>query len=180
MVVAGSASEVTREQILECENASRVTSVEMNPLACIAGGDERETELERCRAALLRGVDAGTDIMFHVSSTREEVRATQAAGRERNLEDVQVSGLVTSSLAQVARDVFDAGSLRGVILTGGDTAKAVCEALGAKAIQMIRDVEPGIPLGLLLGARELLVVTKAGGFGSRNALVASMETVRNT
>lgn len=180
MVVAGSVSEVTREQLLEFDNTRGVTLTKMNPLVCVVGGEDLETELDRCHSELVNGAEAGHDVVFHVSSTREEVNATQAIGREQSLSEQQVSGLIASCLARVARDVLDACVLRGVVLTGGDTAKAVCEALGAEAIRMLGAVAPGIPLGLLLGAREMLIVTKAGGFGSKNALIASVEKVRNT
>lgn len=61
-------------------------------------------------------------------------------------------------------------ALQGVILTGGDTAKAVCRHLGVSGIQLLREVEPGIPLGRLVGDTPLPVVTKAGAFGSELSL----------
>jgi len=179
MVVAGSASEVTRKQLLVLENAEGVISTKMNPLACVAGGGEQQAEIEHCRSSLVRGVEAGKDVVLHVSSSRSEIETTQASGRKRDLSDEQVSALIVSAMARVAREVLEACAVRGIILTGGDTAKAVCEALDAEAIRMIDAIEPGIPLGMLLGGRELLVVTKAGGFGSENALLASVEKMRN-
>jgi uncharacterized protein YgbK (DUF1537 family) len=63
--------------------------------------------------------------------------------------------------------------VRGVILSGGDTAEMVCRALKATAIVLEREIVPGIPWGWLLGgaAGRLPIATKAGGFGNLDALV---------
>lgn len=58
------------------------------------------------------------------------------------------------------------------LLTGGDTASAVCRHLHVEALEVIGAVEDGMPLlrvrgGSVSGA---LVVTKAGGFGTRESL----------
>ncbi len=63
--------------------------------------------------------------------------------------------------------------LGGLVIVGGETGAAVCEALGAKGIAVLGEVAAGIPVGRLLGglAPELTVVTKAGGFGRAGALI---------
>jgi uncharacterized protein YgbK (DUF1537 family) len=68
--------------------------------------------------------------------------------------------------------------LQGVILTGGDTAKAVCKQLGVSGIQLIKEIEPGIPLGKLVGNAPLWVVTKAGAFGNENSLLHAKNVLK--
>jgi D-threonate/D-erythronate kinase len=62
--------------------------------------------------------------------------------------------------------------VRGLALSGGDTAFAILSAAGATGIKLVSEVVPGIPFGRLWGgpADGLPVVTKAGGFGAENAL----------
>jgi D-threonate/D-erythronate kinase len=79
--------------------------------------------------------------------------------------------LGTAVLAEV-----EAGA-DGVVLTGGETASAAFGALRATGLSVLGEVEPGIPIGVLSGARELLAVTKAGGFGSDEALTASVDAL---
>ncbi|HVC32699.1 MAG TPA: four-carbon acid sugar kinase family protein [Chloroflexota bacterium] len=59
-----------------------------------------------------------------------------------------------------------------LILSGGDTARAVCGALGAHGLDVHREAAPGVPISLLEGGRwdGLPVVTKAGGFGQPDTL----------
>jgi uncharacterized protein YgbK (DUF1537 family) len=60
-----------------------------------------------------------------------------------------------------------------IVLTGGDTARAVCSALGTQSLDVYREAAPGVPISLLQGGRwdGLPVVTKAGGFGDVETLV---------
>jgi uncharacterized protein YgbK (DUF1537 family) len=68
---------------------------------------------------------------------------------------------------------FENRSIRGVILSGGDTAGYVCGVLRVKGIRLQREVVTGLPCGRLIGgpADELAACTKAGGFGGEDALV---------
>jgi uncharacterized protein YgbK (DUF1537 family) len=63
-------------------------------------------------------------------------------------------------------------AIRGLALSGGDTAFAILSAMGATGIKLVSEVVPGIPHGRLVGgiANAMAVVTKAGGFGSEDAL----------
>jgi uncharacterized protein YgbK (DUF1537 family) len=72
------------------------------------------------------------------------------------------------------------GSISGVVVTGGDGARALVEALDASAINLRDEVVTGVPIGTLVGgpATGLTIVTKAGGFGDDNALVRAVESVR--
>ncbi|MGV3240559.1 nucleotide-binding domain containing protein [Streptococcus hyovaginalis] len=37
--------------------------------------------------------------------------------------------------------------IKGLVLTGGDTAKAVCRALGVTEMDLYMEIEPGLPFG---------------------------------
>lgn len=84
---------------------------------------------------------------------------------------------VASRLAEIIRAVAQEHPLGGLMLSGGDVAMAVCRALGASGVWVRGEVRPGIPHGVLLGGRHAgtPVVTKAGGFGEEDALVAALD-----
>jgi uncharacterized protein YgbK (DUF1537 family) len=67
-----------------------------------------------------------------------------------------------------------------VVLTGGDTAAAALRALAATGFAVLDEVEPGVPLGLLRGPYPIPAVTKAGGFGGEDALVAATRALLTT
>ncbi len=63
-------------------------------------------------------------------------------------------------------------TVRGVVLSGGDTATLVCGALGVAGIRLSCEIITGVPCGTLVGGPldGLPVATKAGGFGGEDAL----------
>jgi uncharacterized protein YgbK (DUF1537 family) len=98
--------------------------------------------------------------------TRQSVQASLARG-----EDVMVTipglGGTDPTLPQHLAALLLGASLGGLIATGGATALALLEAIGATSLAMVAEVEPGVPLGL---AGTLPVITKAGAFGDAGTL----------
>jgi uncharacterized protein YgbK (DUF1537 family) len=69
------------------------------------------------------------------------------------------------------------GGLRGIVLSGGDTAEAVACYLNAGGIRLEGEIAPGVPWGRFIGgaAAGLPVATKAGGFGADESLVEAVD-----
>jgi D-threonate/D-erythronate kinase len=64
-----------------------------------------------------------------------------------------------------------------LLLSGGDTASAVCRQAGARRIDLCGEVLAGVPWGILRCGRfdGIPVVTKSGGFGAPDALIRIAE-----
>lgn len=75
--------------------------------------------------------------------------------------------------APALSDLVRACGVRGLVLSGGDTALLALRALSAQGIRLKRQVRLGIPFGRLVGGvlDGFPVITKAGGFGAPDALV---------
>ena len=109
---------------------------------------------------------------LHGHATARVVAAPPDPAADR---DAMVAGL-----ADVARTALEAGGVGTLLLTGGETALAVCRAIGATGIRLLGEVEPGLAWGALAGGpwAGLHVVTKAGGFGDPETLVRVAERCR--
>jgi uncharacterized protein YgbK (DUF1537 family) len=77
---------------------------------------------------------------------------------------------IAVALAETAARATEQTAVNGLVLTGGETAVHVARRLGATGMLVEDELEPGVVLGRLLGPRRLRIVTKAGGFGSPDAL----------
>lgn len=123
--------------------------------------------------ALRAGAEAASLRIGELLRSGIEIIVCDAVSDEdlRRIADVAVSNRIASLLGLAASECMDTTELQGVILTGGDTTKAVCRQLNASGIRLVREIEPGIPLGRLVGSIPLNVVTKAGAFGQENSLV---------
>jgi D-threonate/D-erythronate kinase len=158
LLVAGSVSEITRLQVDALRARPGVVLVEVDPAA-------RPREIERCRQAVGAALSGGLDCALLVA--RQTAR-------------VEAASLIAEALGSLAADCARSYPLRGLILTGGDTARAVCRHLGVSGIQLVGEVEPGLPLGWLVGQNlpRLLAVTKAGAFGSQQTLVHAVAELK--
>lgn len=108
-------------------------------------------------------MENGQDIAVSLEGSNE---AVDDLGRQLGYSNGKVASLIASALGDFARKITETAPIHGFILTGGDISKAVCEQLGSYGMRLVKEVEPGIPVGRLLGAVEVAVVTKAGAFGS--------------
>jgi uncharacterized protein YgbK (DUF1537 family) len=179
LVIAGSASETTRQQLSHAQVAAGLRLIQLNPAAVVAGGAAADGEIERVLLAVRTTLRAGYDAGLTVLSSREDIGAVQGYGAKLGLTPSQVARQIAEALAAAGGTVAIEGDLSGVVATGGDTAKAFCAAFRAEALEIVGEVEAGIPLMRLLGPRTLPLVTKAGGFGSLAAIVHSIELVKH-
>jgi len=83
---------------------------------------------------------------------------------------------IPPALAEAVENIVSSHKVGGLFLSGGDIAVAVCRRLSVSAIRVRGEVEPGIPAGEAIGGQSdgTRVVTKAGGFGTADALVKSI------
>ncbi len=80
-------------------------------------------------------------------------------------------------LGAIVSRVLATHPLRGLFLSGGDVARAVCGDEGIQGLRILGDLQPGVIVGEAVGARYqgLRVITKAGGFGDDNAMVQAIQ-----
>jgi D-threonate/D-erythronate kinase len=70
--------------------------------------------------------------------------------------------------------------LGALVATGGETARAVLDALRIHRLRLLGEVEAGLPFSVAdRWVRPLPVITKAGAFGSPQALVRCRKFLRN-
>ena len=84
--------------------------------------------------------------------------------------DLAERPFIAAALARLATTVArNAGAL---IASGGETARAVFEALDITQMRLLGELEKGIPISITENwSRPLPVITKAGDFGGASALL---------
>jgi uncharacterized protein YgbK (DUF1537 family) len=176
--LVGSASETTRGQLLSAQTNDHLKIVLLDPARIIQNGTIAAAELEQANLNLRAALDSGHDVALVVRASRNEIAATQKLGAALNLSVAQVAQKIVDGLAQAGIRLASEGRISGIVATGGDTANALCNALDAKALEILGEVEAGIPVMRLLGAQSLPLVTKAGGFGSPAAIADALVKVK--
>lgn len=86
---------------------------------------------------------------------------------------------VAEDLGRAADGLLRRGDINIVIATGGDTARAILAAAGTAVVEVMGDLLPGIPYSLLRrDGRDIWLITKAGGFGTRDTFAQLIGLLR--
>jgi D-threonate/D-erythronate kinase len=156
LTVVGSGSHVSREQVQHLIG-SGITTIEV-PRSILEGEDgrARATFSERIIAALRAG-----DLLVSLPQPSDDHENPTLA--RRLAEILQPCGVLATAL----------------VITGGETATHVLDHWGVWGLTLVDEVEPGVPLGITIGAGAMPIVTKAGAFGDARTLERAMRRLRN-
>ncbi len=70
------------------------------------------------------------------------------------------------------------GLCDGLVVTGGETARQIIDALAAISLHVCREIEPGTPLMFVKTTTlKFPMITKAGGFGDDDALLKCLDVL---
>ncbi|GAA1247819.1 four-carbon acid sugar kinase family protein [Prauserella halophila] len=109
-------------------------------------------------------------------------RTTVLSAPERGGTDVPPD-LVARRLADAAAELVRTDSPAGLVVTGGDGARALLDGLGSSGIRLDATgtgAGSGVATGTVVGgwAEGLPIATKAGGFGESDVLITAAQAVR--
>ena len=178
LALVGSASETTRGQLHYAQTNNGLKIIHLDAAHIIQNDETAAAELEQADAELHAALEAGHDTALVVRASRDEIAATQRLGATLNLSAAQVAQRIVEALAQAGSSLVRENRISGIIATGGDTANALCNALETQALEILGEVEAGIPIMRLVGQQTVPLVTKAGGFGSQAAMADALIKVK--
>jgi Uncharacterized protein conserved in bacteria len=121
------------------------------------------------------------DIVIASGYNDAVVAKTKSFGDELGLSNQQTSEIVAATMGELCKKLVLEIPISGLVLTGGDIAVACCRTLGATGLRVVREISPGIPLGVLKGGccDGTPVVTKAGAFGVEDSLKNALECIKS-
>jgi uncharacterized protein YgbK (DUF1537 family) len=154
-ILAGSCSTATLGQIAAFEKQG--ATLRLDTAALCAGRDVVGPALDWARQRLGDG-----PVLLSSSATPEEVKAVQAKfGVDES------SRCIEDAMARLARALVEAGVGR-LVVAGGETSGAVVNALGARALRIGPEIDPGVPWtsAAIAGGRTVALALKSGNFGA--------------
>jgi len=115
---------------------------------------------EELRSGNGLALDASNDVVVAIEAT------------EGSAEDPRLSAALAALMVPHMEKV---GAL---VVTGGETARAVLTLSGITGLHLLKEVEPGVPLAMSAGVRTLPVITKSGSFGGPLSLAHCVQVLR--
>jgi uncharacterized protein YgbK (DUF1537 family) len=130
-----------------------------------AGGVRRLDPLALLQGALREALaPSGEDALIALDGDRARVEAALAYGATRGWSLAETSRRLREAFLQATEPLVHRDRQPTIVLSGGDIARAFCEAYGVRGMEILAETTPGIPISRAIGA-DLFLVTKAGGFG---------------
>lgn len=170
LVVAGSMSEATRQQIIFAAEEKVLGILDIDVEGLLQPDSQPAVdEIIRQAACVLR------DRQHCVLRTCRDADARQMIDtlcEKYGLSRQQLGDKISQTLGAITLSVINQAQIGGLFLTGGDIAIAVARALGAEGYRITNEVVPCVPCGTFVNSEidDLPVITKAGGFGSASTL----------
>ena len=175
LIVAGSATPVTKKQMeILCQDPRHVR-VSVEPLPLIEGGDVALDEVFKAvnkAAELLESDNQPRAILFEtalhgelLNLDEEDNKRHYADGMSANRINAGLGMIISQLLEKVGKE-----KVAGLYTTGGDTMVNVCYQLGVECIEVMDYVIPQTDVGRLVGSKYsgLPVVGKGGLTGNDN------------
>ena len=166
IVFAGSVNKVTIRQVEKAADQFHIQVVDIDAEAILSG--ETDKELDRItRIAASASLD-GKDLIIRSAKSREYVDECFRIAKENGIDESGLSDIISGFIGKLAAEIIRSLRLKGIILTGGDTAFKTMKALNIKGIVIEGEIAHGIPYGTFMDKsfKDLIVITKAGGFGA--------------
>lgn len=170
LILAGTYNPVTAEQIKVLASRNSCELIQLSSNKIIANDTKAEIKrvVDKAREALVQDKIAIVVIDTLLRSNEESYKLQM---------DLDGAEKIALSFGIIAKQLASERVFESLIVTGGDTAAHVFEAMEAHGIILENEILSGIPNGKLIGGEfeGIQVVTKAGGFGEKDSFISIME-----
>lgn len=179
IVIAGSVNKVTMLQADYAvrEFGFRITEIDTDKIL----NDHKSSEISRITNIVNEAVADGKDLIIRSAPSAEAVAKCFETGKKLGFDNFRVSDKIACFLGELSAEIVRKFSIKGIVLTGGDTAIKAMRSLNIHGIVIRDEILHGIPYGNFNDEmyKDIIVVTKAGGFGGEDALVQILNFLKN-
>ncbi|KAF1366442.1 D-threonate kinase [Yokenella regensburgei] len=169
LAVIGSMSETAQRQIafLREHYPTEVINIDIGDLFLHPGGSQRE----RWGTQVIQALRNGMHCVIRTVSRPEQRQEIDTLCQQYHLTRRQLGESISQFLGELTHAVLQQISPCGLYLSGGDVAIAIARRLGANGFCIKGQIANCVPYGYLLNCYpNMLVMTKAGGFGDEETL----------
>lgn len=182
LVVAGSATEVTKKQIKHLITKSYTQSFPLDSLKLITL-ESSEKEIERAYTEVLAAsVNDENKIFVLDTAVFSEVLDLEKTEEKLQLEKGEGANRINRNLGKLVKKVLESpigAEISGLYMTGGDTMVNVLKTIGAKGILLKDYVIPQTDLGEVIGSEHegLVIVGKGGLTGKETTALDAIQRI---
>ncbi len=178
-VISGSANPITIEQVDIAVLTANLHSIEIKADKILIDPD---TEMKRVLNEFRSSQKENKIFGFLSVREHNDLEKAWKVGKDLGLTNQEVSKKIAEFMGQLALELYREvnGDVAGYLVTGGDIAIKVCEKLDIEALEIIDEIDPGVPITKAIRSKDkkdFYIITKAGGFGKKDIITKGINLV---
>lgn len=108
----------------------------------------------------------------------EDDKATLNYVREHNIPEESIRYRISSCHGKIVKHLLENGMEYTIMMTGGDTLMGLMKEMNCTQLYPVCEIEKGAVLSLLMwNGRRIQVISKSGGFGSKEIITRIADKV---
>lgn len=171
LVISGSVNEISLRQLAHAE-ARGFAVVTVPPEVLVSETGSQSARALSAINELTAHAARRNDVILRSVEKAEDVAECLRLGQKLGLEAKQLHLRIAKNLGQIGAQILKKTNFKLISVFGGDTLMALARALVWTGLLPRAEIMPGIIVAEVAEREgELLLMTKAGGFGQENVLV---------
>ena len=155
LVVSGSLSGKTQEQLETLKARPGTKMIQIDPLELL-----KDPVHARREVATLAHSGKWDSAVIYVSGSQENRDKVSKWAKENNWSVNQTGKGISQGLGYLVESALHLVAFDALIMTGGDTAKGICNVLDIPDMELRFEVEAGVPLGIIKwNNKDLVAIT---------------------
>lgn len=173
LIVSGTATQITANQIKKLEQSDDYDNVNFIPL-------DTTQILEGVNQGLidriLTNLKSGVTVCIHTSNLIANFDGFSDDSFNAELTKEKLAGMITDYLAELTRQITE--KLEVILITlGGETSYKCCKAVESNELKLIDEVAPAI--SICSDINHKWIITKSGNLGNSNTLVEILNYLKH-
>ncbi|WHY02630.1 four-carbon acid sugar kinase family protein [Neobacillus sp. DY30] len=178
LTVVGSVNKNSRHQLSVVLKKDGVTGIKVESYKAVSCEEERTAEITNVVKSARSAVKNGHDVVIYTTGETKDIEKARKTGKENGFNYTETSNEIVKMMGEICAALIEDKLFKGIVMTGGDTAKQVCEIWGVKGFYLHDELEIGVPISTFIGIEDIFVITKAGGFGKETVFVHAIDKLK--
>ncbi len=172
LIVSGTATQITAEQIAKLENSDDFDNINFIPLDTrdiVNGVTDELTE------RITTNLKCGVTIVVHTSHLIANFDGFSEDSFNAELTKDKLTTMITDFLAILTQRVLEQLNVI-LIMLGGETSYKCCKAINSNELMLLDEAAPAI--SICYDANKRWIITKSGNLGNTNTLIEILNYIK--
>ncbi|MFC0470935.1 four-carbon acid sugar kinase family protein [Halalkalibacter kiskunsagensis] len=178
LTVVGSVNKNSRHQLDVVLRKDDVIGIKMESFKAVSCDEERNLEMTNVLKEARDAAEKGFNVVIYSTGEPKDIEKAREMGAANGFNYTETSNEIVKMLGGISSVLIEEKLFKGIVMSGGDTAKQVCELWNVKGFYLHDELEIGVPISTFIGNDDIFVITKAGGFGKETVFVHAIDKLK--